>query len=608
MNKRWIVLVLAFAMLIPTSAFAAPKAGSVCSKAGSTSTLAGKKYTCIKNGKKLVWSKGVAVVTKTTPIAAPSPTPTATQKPEEPVVQIPNVTPIRAINWEYLAADEVLATPKTQVSNPAAFANLATCKIVEGAPWNPGVSTGFSIPSGRVNLLNSPRIQIIPVDFSDVVASASPESDFASMKKAMTDFYSSAATKKINMQWQIPQKYIRMPNPLTDYDVGGYFFNKTWDPVKYDKFLGEVFKHVDTYIDFTNVSAVIVISPPSTPMSKMGTFMVWPLSPGEEFITQEGKISNVLGRGGDDITELTYVHEFGHALGLSDTRNVADVSNQKSDGMGIFDVMAAPMSPELTFWHRFMLGILNDDQTHCITSKEESIHWVRPVAMKTNGVKGVVIPLTENTGIAIESRRRLGFDNLLGLQSSGTLVYTIDTRITHPYSAYKLVPPARSTDREWERDTPLKVNESVTTNGWKITVLESGSFGDVVKVENVGGELATKAPVSKPRAISPGCNNRCGAKPNLVAPEFVSNEWNGNVYKLVLKVASIAQGAFIEIKDLLLGAEQTKTPKDASGNVTIQVTIPQEKLGRIFPLYIYTYQGEYQSQCCSSWELQTPKP
>jgi hypothetical protein len=170
------------------------------------------------------------------------------------------------------------------------------------------------------------------------------------------------------------------------------------------------------------------------------------------------------------------------------------------------------------------------------------------------------------------------------------------------------VPPARSTDREWERDTPLKVNESVTTNGWKITVLESGSFGDVVKVENVGGELATKAPVSKPRAISPGCNNRCGAKPNLVAPEFVSNEWNGNVYKLVLKVASIAQGAFIEIKDLLLGAEQTKTPKDASGNVTIQVTIPREKLGRIFPLFIYSYQGEYQSQCCSSWELQTPKP
>ena len=293
MKKPLIALVLAFALLIPTSALAAPKAGATCSKSGSTATYAGKKYTCVKSGKKLVWNKGVAVA-KPNPTTTSSPTPTATQKPEEPVVQIPNNTPVRAITWEYLPANEVSSTPKTQISNPSLFANISTCKLVEGAPWNQGVSTGFSIPSGRVNLLNSPRIQIIPVDFSDVVASSSPEADFAVMKKAITDFYSSAATKKINMQWQIPQKYIRMSNPLTEYDVGGYFFNKTWDPVKYDKFLGEVFKHVDTYIDFTNVSAAILISPPSTPVSKMGTFMVWALRPGEEFVTQEGKIPNIL--------------------------------------------------------------------------------------------------------------------------------------------------------------------------------------------------------------------------------------------------------------------------------------------------------------------------
>lgn len=48
MKKPLIALVLAFGLLIPTSAVAAPKAGATCSKAGSTSTLAGKKYTCIK--------------------------------------------------------------------------------------------------------------------------------------------------------------------------------------------------------------------------------------------------------------------------------------------------------------------------------------------------------------------------------------------------------------------------------------------------------------------------------------------------------------------------------------------------------------------------------
>ena len=32
-------------------------------------------------------------------------------------------------------------------------------------------------------------------------------------------------------------------------------------------------------------------------------------------------------------------------------------------------------------------------------------------------------------------------------------------------------------------DSLIKIGESVTTNGWKISVVESGDFGDVIKVE-----------------------------------------------------------------------------------------------------------------------------
>ena len=49
---------------------AATISGTTCSKAGITKTVAGKKYTCIKSGKKLVWDKGVAVT-----ISTPQPTP-----------------------------------------------------------------------------------------------------------------------------------------------------------------------------------------------------------------------------------------------------------------------------------------------------------------------------------------------------------------------------------------------------------------------------------------------------------------------------------------------------------------------------------------------------
>jgi hypothetical protein len=50
----------------------------------------------------------------------------------------------------------------------------------------------------------------------------------------------------------------------------------------------------------------------------------------------------------------------------------------------------------------------------------------------------------------------------------------------------KLVTSPSATDTQWRRDAALKVNESVTIWGYKITNVETGDFGDVVKVEKVG--------------------------------------------------------------------------------------------------------------------------
>lgn len=66
MSKRLIaflsILSLSLALpLIPASAVA--KAGAKCTKAGSTEVVQGKKYTCVKSGKKMAWNKGVKVAT-----------------------------------------------------------------------------------------------------------------------------------------------------------------------------------------------------------------------------------------------------------------------------------------------------------------------------------------------------------------------------------------------------------------------------------------------------------------------------------------------------------------------------------------------------------------
>ena len=76
--------------LVPMNAIAAVKAGDACKKAGTTATANGKKYTCIKSGKKLVWNKGVAIA-KPVPAAIPTPTPTPTPSPT--VVPTPSISP-----------------------------------------------------------------------------------------------------------------------------------------------------------------------------------------------------------------------------------------------------------------------------------------------------------------------------------------------------------------------------------------------------------------------------------------------------------------------------------------------------------------------------------
>jgi len=65
--------------LIPAYSATPIKSGSVCSKQGQTKTFQGKKFTCIKSGKKLVWNKGV-VVTMPTPTPTPTPSPSPTWK------------------------------------------------------------------------------------------------------------------------------------------------------------------------------------------------------------------------------------------------------------------------------------------------------------------------------------------------------------------------------------------------------------------------------------------------------------------------------------------------------------------------------------------------
>ena len=88
------VVVALFFSSISYSYAAAPKTGAVCSKVGKKQVASGKTFTCVKKGKKLVWSKGVKVAAPVNPvIPSSSPSPSVSPSPETSVSPTPSPTP-----------------------------------------------------------------------------------------------------------------------------------------------------------------------------------------------------------------------------------------------------------------------------------------------------------------------------------------------------------------------------------------------------------------------------------------------------------------------------------------------------------------------------------
>jgi hypothetical protein len=146
-------------------------------------------------------------------------------------------------------------------------------------------------------------------------------------------------------------------------------------------------------------------------------------------------------------------------------------------------------------WDKWVAGFLSDSQINCVPTIGTTFHWIRPSEIKNSVTKGALIPLSGTKGIFIESHRNTGYNFKQDPRTNGVLVYTIDvTRLEgnskmrpFGYGVTVLKPEGRS-EKSWAYnmalgDATLKQGESITIQGFKITVVESGDFGDVIKVE-----------------------------------------------------------------------------------------------------------------------------
>ena len=546
-----------------------PKAGSVCPKAGTKKVYQGKTYTCIKSGKKLVWSKGVTVIAAPKPSVTPTPSPTPnpsvsasptaevspsaspSSSPSPTNSSSPTPTPSRTIDpkkpreldacqqnsqWKigynllnflvylscgpdgklhpqdgapqidqdtgleirnpiltrrdtapYVPLIKPLSTqaPKSLITPRIELSEVSACKVASGTP-NHQFTTGFPIGKNRARLDSNPTIQVIAIDFPDLQGKRSPKVDHEFLFNLVSTYWSLISNRKFTINWDIPDSYVRMPKNVVDYGLGGDLFAGTFSDEPMWNYVRAAIAQTDSIIDFTGKSMIAVITPSEATSKQIGT-LVAEARNSKPFSTREGDIYNVFIMGNnsqrEDWRNWNWVHEFGHLMGLTDLRDVRNPGAQNSDALGIFDLFSSSMAPELLGWSRFLLGALADSQIRCVANGLTSTHLLYPVAELSNREKLLVIPISQFRAIAVESRRQLGFDSNLGYQDEGAIVYAIDTSIPFGTSAISIIGSPRQKDSRLRTDSALREGESVTHWGYKITNVESGEFGDVVRVE-----------------------------------------------------------------------------------------------------------------------------
>jgi len=550
MRKSLIGLVLVLSLSsLPAFSANTPKAGSACNKKGVTKTYKGKEFKCLKKGGKLVWSKG-KVVNKESSVAAPEviptpiPSPTTTSSSTPPLTPTPS--PTKSIrDWVttrstdlgfihdfrgpcdlesdlptafndlqnaysqsntcsgiYRVAKYELGTdrPKAKLDSNSSDLAIKNCEISE--PANSNNQRGFLNLSNasRVQYSNSSKVpgpkmtvQVIPIYASDTERPKnSPEEDYGRYTDVLSTWAKYSSDGESTIEIRYPDSYIEFSNKVSSYNI---YHENRHDSPEHMKFVKDLVQNVDSKINFSGANLIIVVVPPGTPLKNFQQGSL------KDFVTQEGSIRHgstmypftLTGletvKFSNFLSPFWWIHELYHSgYGLNDHYGDTKKDVNTEYGLGHWTLMT-PYGGDLSAWEKWILGFVTDSQVHCVNPNQTTTRWIAPSSVKSNEKKLLVIPISQTKGIVLESIRAAGLYYKISKESEGLLPYVVDLEIVGHGLGMKLILPTNRNPNQppfFLSQAPLREGESVISNGFKITVVESGNFGDVVRVEKVG--------------------------------------------------------------------------------------------------------------------------
>jgi len=333
-------------------------------------------------------------------------------------------------------------------------------------------------------------VQVIPIYASDTERPKnSPEEDYGRYTDVLSTWakYSSDGESAIEIRY--PDSYIEFSNKVSSYNID---HENRHDSPEHMKFVKDLVQNVDSKINFSGVNLIIVVVPPGTPLKNFQQGSL------KDFVTQEGSIRHGSTMYPFTLTGLEtvkfssflspfwWIHELYHsAFGLDDHYGDTKQDVNTEYGLGHWTLMT-PHGGDLSAWEKWILGFVTDSQVHCVNPNQTTTRWIVPSSVKSKEKKLVVIPISQTKGIVLESIRAAGLYYKISKQSEGVLPYVVDLEIVGHGLGMKLILPTNRNPNQppfFLSQAPLREGESVISNGFKITVVESGNFGDVIKVE-----------------------------------------------------------------------------------------------------------------------------
>lgn len=533
-------LFLSFSITSPVHG--AVKAGDKCGKAGKTTTYSGKKFTCVKSGNRLIWNKGVLVAKPAIvqPQSAPTPAPSSgsgatSSDPAKTEIKKVDYSQVFSTDQGYLTEfngpcdyDRTIegglaaiqdyffqfnrcggqlrvnkyslgsARPTTKYSAASEFSNTEPCKLV--TPANVRSSLGFTTAEPGRNQFEALRkfpspnavVQLIPIYSADSAQPVnSPAEDYGPYLKLVEDWLEYSTDYFSNAEIRIPSQYIKMNSNLGEYKIS---HENRHDSPNHMAFNKDVILAVDPVIDFSRVNIAIVVPPAKTNAKIFSQATIGSLQTNEGFValgmTEVGHLAPEPSNGyfSNLGHPFWWIHELFHSgVGYDDHYGDTRLDINSEYGMGWLTMMT-PFGGDLTTWEKWRLGFMKDSQVQCVSSAGSSTHWIAPSTVQTSESKAIVVRVSATKAVIVETLRPAGLYYKIPKQTQGALIYEVDLMETRHGLGMKLsLPIGRKVESNpfFMASYPLKQGESTISNGYKFTIIESGTYGDVVKVEKL---------------------------------------------------------------------------------------------------------------------------